>query len=444
MRLARRLAAYGRPCGAYQRVRTRAPKTPYQGLLGTRSTVAVVKNRATNRATSNGMRPLQLWLPRLSGSLAHPQVRGDRERAYREWRGEQIIWLLPGLDEPVRCFDRELGAEVLAVPAEQLERLDVYHVGENGYVWGPGSRTRFPDGRVDGLLDVFLNVERSGGISVAPGSAEVELQVPVIEGGEIRYEGRRHTFNPGPIIPIARIDDETRTAIVRWPPERTDPPTVSPEDESLRRYGALHRLEPDGGPVVIPQQNPDIRALPLQVIWPGDLAGLFAAASGPDDLHEKAVMVDLATNNGNRQGGTLASVRAAADRYVGEGETTRWHSWFWPTFAEEGESGILFAIGTRYEVEVSSLGDALQSEVLRRKLSQNVPIRRAWGAAGLLWALLLEQLEGNRGFLTCERCGRIIQGRSHKRFCDKTDDENCYQRRRADGQQRRRQETRSR
>ena len=97
------------------------------------------------------MRPLQVWLPNISGSLAWPEARRDRDRAYQAWRGEKTIWFSPELEMPFRWTDRG-GVACLALPSEHWERVEVYHVGANGAVWGADTSDTFPNGKVDGLL----------------------------------------------------------------------------------------------------------------------------------------------------------------------------------------------------------------------------------------------------------------------------------------------------
>jgi hypothetical protein len=107
------------------------------------------------------MQALQLWLPMWGPSLNFPEVARDAQRAFRAWQGEQTVWLLQGLQEAGRW--REGQQWQLALPAELLDCVDVYHVGENGVVYGPNAEARFPNGRVQGLLEAWLNVEQSGG-----------------------------------------------------------------------------------------------------------------------------------------------------------------------------------------------------------------------------------------------------------------------------------------
>ncbi|MGH8059735.1 MAG: hypothetical protein ACREOH_21270, partial [Candidatus Entotheonellia bacterium] len=102
--------------------------------------------------------PLQLWLPTFGPSLGFPEVGRDMARVLQSWQGESTVWLLPDLNTPRRWWPsgKPVWERTLAIPAEHFDRIDVFHIGANGYVWGPGVHDRFPDGRVEGLLRSWL------------------------------------------------------------------------------------------------------------------------------------------------------------------------------------------------------------------------------------------------------------------------------------------------
>jgi hypothetical protein len=84
----------------------------------------------------------------------------------------------------------------------------------------------------------------------------------------------------------------------------------------------------------------------------------------------------------------------------------------------------------------NAVKELLKNDAWRTELAKPVPIRRAWGAVGLFWTLLLDRLEAQRSFNLCERCGRIIPSEAGKRFCGKTDNNGCFSKRRAQDQRR--------
>ena len=82
------------------------------------------------------MRPIQLWLPTLDDNLSLSDAQRDAQRAMKAWKGESRVWLLPELKNQIRWYepigDGKTHLSVLAIPAETLDCVDVFHIGENG------------------------------------------------------------------------------------------------------------------------------------------------------------------------------------------------------------------------------------------------------------------------------------------------------------------------
>jgi hypothetical protein len=164
------------------------------------------------------MRPLQLWLPILGPSLGCPAVQRDRQRAQEAWCGEQIVWLVPGLKEPIRW--REGVYAHLAVDAEHLECVHIFHVGASGYVWGPASERRFPEGTVNSLLQAWYNIDKIGGVTDHPAPAIIPWWVPHAQSNQsITHVEGFIRVAAGATVPPYWIDAERRSVTIRWPPE---------------------------------------------------------------------------------------------------------------------------------------------------------------------------------------------------------------------------------
>jgi hypothetical protein len=364
------------------------------------------------------MHPLQVWLPTWGPSIGFPEVARDAQRAFRAWQGEHTIWLLQQLPQPGRW--QEDGWWHLAILAELLDRAEVFHIGENGYIHGPEAKTRFPQGRINGLLDAWLNVEKLGGVKYAVAPETLQWRCPVIKGDVIEYVEGTVRLLGGGVAPIVARDSDGNGK-VQWPPEG-HPGSVSPDAETCAFYASRpdHILE-------------DVQLL-LQ--WPGPLQALLPLMSGLDDLAAQAQMVQIAQESARDPHRALLRAKALAAPYMTEGSTTQEFAWFWPTYLEGGEAGVVYGAEGRFRLIARSLAEARRSPAWRAAMTHPVAIRRVWGAVGLCWALLLEQLEAFQPFQVCERCGRILQARQGKRFCGPEDDEACFRQRRASDQSR--------
>src|SRR5262245_11741788 len=147
------------------------------------STALAVRATLVRREVRAAMKALQVWLPALGPSFGHAYVRRDAHRAFEAWRGEHTVYLVPGLTEDCRYAELDgAGGErrLLAIPADHLDRLDVFHVGQNGYVWGPAANERFPNSQVADLLKRFLSRDFLGSASLSVPGVVGQLRVPSV------------------------------------------------------------------------------------------------------------------------------------------------------------------------------------------------------------------------------------------------------------------------
>jgi hypothetical protein len=126
----------------------------------------------------------------------------------------------------------------------------------------------------------------------------------------------------------------------------------------------------------------------------------------------------------------------AAGEWLSEGRSTVNRAWLQPIIATENEVGVITAIQSRFDVDFESLDEVYKDPWLRKQLLKPMKVRRAWGLPGLMWALLLDRLEAGQSQRTCERCGRLIQGRSNKKLCGKDDNKECYRARKREDRRR--------
>ena len=381
------------------------------------------------------MQPIQVWLPSLTASLADPAIERDMQRAFREWRGELTVWFLPGLKKPYRWqgasqnpFDR-----TLAIPAERLELVNVCHVNEHGYVWEGHAPERFPTGSVDGLLEIWLNVIQSNGLTYVPAPSSIPLEVPSIkevgESTEIEYKPATVPVQPCDMLPIVAVDKAARSCTFAWPPA-SEPIPISPVRESQAYFGPLERHDRDGLPLVICRDNPDMRGIHLMMRWAAPLLNLLPTGGDSDVLLHQATMVEVARKSAENLSESLHEARNTTGLYLSQG----WARWddlqFWPVVVRDGNEGALQEAKAKTRRQSLSWQD-FSTVAWQQQMKKRVDITRAWGAIGLFWALLLEQLEQGRRFPECEDCHRLNPGKKGKRFCGPDDDPLCYAQRRA-------------
>jgi hypothetical protein len=386
------------------------------------------------------MRPLQIWFPRLGGSIKLPRVGRDATRAFEHWRDEQLVWMLPEIRTPMRWRVNDTG--ILAVPSEEFDRIDIVQVTEQGRVYAPVANALMP-ATIDGLLDVWLNVQRGGGFDFIYPPTSVTVPTPDIDQatGTIGTRERIVSFGPGAYMPFSSINRESREVTMNWPPDGSPAP-VSPEAESAARFPSKKL---DSAPPAVITDKGDL-ALHVFLRWRKPLESMMPLLSSSDDILAQAQMSAIARQSAADLQGALSATTVAAQPYLSRGHSTIEHSWFRPTLEQKGIKHVLFKAqdrglavpgkGSRHHWDESALNQALKQQDWQKWLAEPVPIRRAWGAVGLFWTLLLDRLEAQRPFAVCERCGRIISGKAGKRFCGKVDDAECFNGRRAVDQRR--------
>lgn len=119
-----------------------------------------------------------------------------------------------------------------------------------------------------------------------------------------------------------------------------------------------------------------------------------------------------------------------AGAYVSDGFSTRLRASFLPLAMQVHRADEpLRPFWETFGITARTLEEALRSE----KLNELVPVTRAWGGIGLLWALLIDRLEAALAIRTCE-CGTILRGR--RKVCGPDDNVDCYRARRSEDKRR--------
>jgi hypothetical protein len=382
------------------------------------------------------VRPLQVWLPSINTRLSL----GDCNRAFTEWKGEQTVWLMPDLERTKRW--KEESAHTVAIPAERLDRVELYHVGANGYAVGIGAAQFFPNCRTDGLLDAWLNPAHRGRLDIYLAPESVRMEIPFFSAKHVDYKWVNVQIGPIGLMPIAEFNHSTGAFLSGWPPEGVHFKTVSPDGESEHLLGPFIGERHDGIPTAVSLKTGD-RSWWVYFRWPGPLGALILESAGMDVLLAQRRMAAIAKQSETDIQGALVRARDESLTYISDGHSNMGSSWFWPAYLGNGEKAVLFS-AEDFGVEVKDISELQANPVFRAEMSKRVEIRRVWGPLGLFWALLLERLEQDLPFTSCRECGRVLSGIKLKRFCDQGENPSCYGNRRAADKRKLREKARAR
>lgn len=325
-------------------------------------------------------------------------------RGFLSWWQHDQVWWLPNISAEQSWHDT-MGRH-LALPASQFEHVAVIHIGTNGYAHGMGAKTVFPDKKIGTILDDYLHADSLGLVrAFAPPESIVGTAPHFADDGTVSYVELTMNF---------AVDAR------------------SGNSSALR--------------------------------WEEQLQPLFPPFTDHLPLKHLAAMMTIAKETSLDADAALRKATALACPYVQDGHSTADLAWFRPLVLERGENDGLrwtLDVATRQKLGVdetfsrdfeqyhlrdsSSIDEVLGSSAWQQFLSRQIPVRRAWGPIGLFWALLLDQLEGQRiETAVCARCGWILSGKRGKRFCSPEDRPNCHRARRAEDQQRSRARRKSR
>lgn len=358
------------------------------------------------------MRPIQVWLPELVANQDLIYATKDRESAYRLWNGEDIVWFMPGLNEPRRWA--EDGVYHLAVPANDFDRAFVYHIADDGEPFGPHAAETFSTLDVPQLLNSWLNWW--GKIcGFAPSS--LSMKVPDLKRAQPEY--REEEILIGPRVDSADAEEDTDEASIFWGASAIERVLASPPG-SPKRPQRLHSLS-----------QSDEMCARLAYSWPEPIGALMPKLASEYELSQQLHFRDLALASDNDPEGVRDAVKKFSGTYlIEEGTTLRGALEFKPMLHRAKEEGFLMHMEGKYNIEIESLQD-LDRPDFRRLYAERIPIRVAWGPLGLFWALLLDRLENYTATRECRGCGVIFAiARRNQLYCGDADCSKARARRR--------------
>jgi hypothetical protein len=359
-------------------------------------------------------------MPFLHTGLWPEQAQVDRLRVLKAWRGEDVVWSHPNVWQ--ECRWREGDTRVLAIQGEHLERYDIYHIGENEYVWGPHLKARFPERRIVGLLDAWLGHFLSL-FTQASEPEEFQLRVP-----DSRVECTAHVTLDLQTQPITWSAIPCRGGI------RAVFDALSNGDESALPPSSRERplFDSNGLPAFAPSPGPWEHVICSYARWPIPLRPLLFPGASYDDVDANARIREIALESSTDPQGACEHALREAEPYLSAATSTVERAFLGPQRSQwnDDANAVLDEIRIRYGVEANSLEELDALPQWHRIRDRPVPVWRAWGPVGLMFALLIERLsEQYSSFVQCHRCGRFIRGTKRRQFCRASDNPDCFRER---------------
>lgn len=389
--------------------------------------------------------PIQIWSPLLWGNPNDATFSRDFQRAQREWKGEQYIWLDPDIHEVKRWVQQESDTfpeHACLIPSESINGFFLIHLDEGRRV-----HPCLP------LPDVWHNTLPEGlyrqWLHTLPdfieGHTSLSLLWPVVTNTQVSYEERELILAPGSIMPITGTEEQDGTVTLAWPPPGVRAPsTISIEMESEQFHGQLERgtIFPDGKAlsVVVSEKHPGSRAFNVWLQWKEPFHLFFPQGAGADLLQHHATMQSCIrkVDQGQREDARKVA-EMWVNRLTGEAETTLELAWFWPKIWTDPD-GVLVDVEGKYNLAYADLDELMQSRPFLDILSQPIRVRQVQGWLGYFWWELYQDIIGNVALRYCRQCGRLLRGgRRDIQYCPKEENPDCYRQRSVSRQRKRRQ-----
>ncbi|NIQ83102.1 MAG: hypothetical protein GTN93_34545, partial [Anaerolineae bacterium] len=129
--------------------------------------------------------PVQVWAPLFQVSPLDEAFSRDLQRAQREWRGEDRIWLMPGAKRVDRwVVGKEGDFSECLVPSEEMNLMSVIYVDEDRRLFPP---LRLPDDCQNALPKGLYRKWLNATPAFVKGPASVPLAVPVVADDRVSY-----------------------------------------------------------------------------------------------------------------------------------------------------------------------------------------------------------------------------------------------------------------
>ncbi len=385
--------------------------------------------------------PVQVWDP-LFYKSPFSEFSIDLERAYKEWQGEDTIWLMPDAKEVISWKDTIDGFIFIntIIPSDILNVFSIYHIDEGGRIYPPYNDKKDANVIKDGLYRKWLKTY----LEYYPGNDFIEVKIPVIKNKEFgHYEWKKIKVAPGSIMPITDISVDDYTFETRWPPpDKNMPNTVSPDVESQKFYGKLkfEKLKHKIGDkykeidVVSSEKEPGGKALNIWYRWPEPFCSLFPDGGNIDLIYHHAHMRNLIKQIGagrDERERAIRKVESWVNRFVGDTESSLGKAFVLPKYIKN-INGLLIEIQLRYGVDVKNKSEFFKSDEFKKLFFEKVKVKRIYSWLGYFWWEFYCDLISEKTIKFCNNCGNILSGgRRDRIYCTEKENPKCYRQRQA-------------
>jgi hypothetical protein len=376
--------------------------------------------------------PIQLWMPMFCVN-AEDATWIDEFYERSEWDKVETVWLLPkemaGLSGEVWWHVGDGPLKHVAIPWESFDRIDVFHIGSNGVVFGRNANRYFPSIRFE-MKKVFEQWR----VNVPPhpydGLRTIDVEVPVLRSNAVG-EIERPRIEKVTLKPSVEAASGLAKLMLGG---NTSGDGSAHSASIIGRY--VCPQFPDSIPIRhIPEAEIETEAIDLRSLFP---FGISHAAN--QELSEMVSVAGLSQHDS-----LIAEARAvqALSRFGLKCRSTIEYAVLMPLVQESALDGFDKAAGDLFKLRVDTIkkmkGDLdipFRKEVKEKidialeTAERAIEVDRVWGPIGLMWLTLATRLASGNKYRRCKRigCGNVVEGKATKKYCG---EDTCEDKRKA-------------
>jgi hypothetical protein len=271
-------------------------------------------------------------------------------------------------------------------------------------------------------------------------SEYTHMPMPVIKDGKVTIIEAKVMLRPGPVAPIELNDDGVMTISYKGP---TNAKMLAPNQEIEEINGKAHyeRQELGGQEwlLAVPQKDPTLRGLSMQMGWGKPFSYLFGEGGGMDlVMHQAIFRRCIHELNDGKIDNAIKEAETWLSMLTSMGKTSLWLSWFAP-MAQANREEALFAVESRYGISATSMEELHQSKQFWQIMNSDVDVVVAYDWLGYMWWDFYQDLQEKVTVRCCEACGRVIRDGHHdRRFCNRNENVDCFRKRNTTNQRKKR------
>jgi hypothetical protein len=261
----------------------------------------------------------------------------------------------------------------------------------------------------------------------------IVIDFPTWDGANLVKKATPFRPDPGVIVPGILEDSSCREGVILGPLRPQGRVPLSQETESQALYGKANwELDKHGRKTesIITTKSLRFKGRSYGFEWAEPFNHMYELGTSLDTLYLRTRIAqyvrDLKKDNYTQM---LEEFQVIYNRFVTTATAPLSHVYFLPykNVGPEAREGIVATLEDDFNLRVDTLSDLATSEEFIALLQKPVEVTRINTWTGLFVYQFYQDLEDRNKVGVCEHCGGFIRGgHADRRFCYRTENEECF------------------